>query len=39
VAQLNGYSNSFLVGNDSGLIGLDYLLIKLKEILELLDKK
>jgi hypothetical protein len=39
VAQINGYSNSFLVGNDSGLIGLDYLLIKLKEILELLDKK
>jgi len=39
VAKLNGYSNSFLVGNDSGLIGLDYLLIKLKEILELLDKK
>lgn len=39
IAKLNGYTNSFLVGNDSGLIGLDYLLIKLKEILELLDKK
>jgi hypothetical protein len=39
VAKLNGYTNSFLIGNDSGLIGLDYLLIKLKEILEMLDKK
>ena len=39
IAKLNGYTNSFLVGNDSGLIGLDYLLIILKEILELLDKK
>jgi len=39
IAKLNGYSNSFLIGNDSGIIGLDYLLIKLNETLELLDKK
>lgn len=33
-AKLNGFSNSFLIGsNDSGLIGLDYLLIKLEQIL------
>ena len=36
-AKLNGYNNSFLIGsNDSGLYGLDYLLIKLEQILELL---
>jgi len=33
-AKLNGYVNSFLIGmNDSGLYGLDYLLIKLEQIL------
>ena len=33
-AKLNGYINSFLIGmNDSGLYGLDYLLIKLEQIL------
>ena len=32
-AKLNGYENSFLIGsNDSGIFGLDYLLIKLDEI-------
>jgi hypothetical protein len=36
-AKLNGYVNSFLIGsNDSGLYGLDYLLIKLEQILQLL---
>lgn len=36
-AKMNGYSNSFLIGsNDSGLIGLDYLLIKIDQILELI---
>lgn len=38
VAKLNSYSNSFLIGsNDSGIYGLDYLLIKLNQILELLE--
>jgi hypothetical protein len=33
-AKLNGFSNSFLIGsNDSGLYGIDYLLIKLEQIL------
>jgi len=37
-AKLNGFSNSFLIGsNDSGLIGLDYLLIKLEQILFLFN--
>ncbi len=37
-AKLNGYSNSFLIGsNDSGLYGLDYLLIKLEQILEIFE--
>jgi hypothetical protein len=36
-AKLNGYVNSFLIGsNDSGLYGLDYLLIKLEQILGLI---
>ena len=36
-AKLNGYINSFLIGsNDSGLIGLDYLLIKLEQINDIL---
>lgn len=35
-AKLNGFSNSFLIGsNDSGMHGLDYLLIKLEQILEI----
>jgi hypothetical protein len=37
-AKLNGFSNSFLIGsNDSGLYGLDYLLIKLEQILFLFN--
>ena len=36
-AKLNGYVNSFLIGsNDSGLYGLDYLLIKLEQIIQLI---
>ncbi len=36
-AKVNGYVNSFLIGsNDSGLVGLDYLLIKLNQILDIL---
>jgi hypothetical protein len=36
-SKLNGYVNSFLIGsNDSGLYGLDYLLIKLEQILGLI---
>jgi hypothetical protein len=36
-SKLNGYVNSFLIGsNDSGLIGLDFLLIKLEQILDIL---
>jgi len=35
-AKMNGYNNSFLIGsNDSGIYGLDYLLIKLDQIFEL----
>ena len=35
-AKLNGFSNSFLIGsNDSGIYGLDYLLIKLEQILQI----
>lgn len=38
-AKVNGYVNSFLIGsNDSGLIGLDFLLIKLEQILDTLYK-
>ena len=34
-AKLNGYNNSFLIGSsDSGLYGLDYLLVKLEQIME-----
>jgi hypothetical protein len=37
MAKLNGYVNSFIIGaNDSGLYGLDYLLIKLNQILDLI---
>jgi hypothetical protein len=37
ISKLNGYDNSFIIGsNDSGFIGLDYLLIKLEQILMLL---
>jgi hypothetical protein len=37
-AKLNGFSNSFLIGsNDSGIYGLDYLLIKLEQILLLFN--
>ena len=37
-AKINGYNNSFLIGsNDSGIIGLDFLLIKLSQILDLLE--
>jgi hypothetical protein len=37
IAKLNSYSNSFLIGsNDSGIYGLDYLLIKLNQILDIL---
>jgi len=37
-AKLNGFSNSFLIGsNDSGIYGLDYLLIKLEQILQLFE--
>lgn len=36
-AKINGYYNSFLIGsNDSGIYGLDYTLIKLEQILDLL---
>lgn len=36
-SKINGYINSFLIGsNDSGLIGLDFLLIKLEQILDIL---
>lgn len=36
-AKINGYINSFLIGsNDSGLVGLDYLLIKLDQIINIL---
>ncbi len=36
-AKVNGYVNSFLIGsNDSGLFGLDFLLIKLSQILDIL---
>lgn len=36
-AKINGYINSFLIGsNDSGLGGLDYLLIKLDQIINIL---
>lgn len=36
-AKVNGYTNSFLIGsNDSGLYGLDFLLIKLSQILDIL---
>lgn len=36
-AKVNGYVNSYLIGsNDSGLIGLDYLLIKLQQILDII---
>ena len=39
IAMMNGYNNSFIIGNnDSGLIGLDYLLVKLNQILELSEK-
>jgi hypothetical protein len=39
-SNLNGYSNSFLIGsNDSGINGLDYLLIKLDQILEIFENK
>jgi hypothetical protein len=38
-AKLNGYINSFLIGsNDSGLYGLDYLLIKLEQIMMILNQ-
>lgn len=38
IARLNSYSNSFLIGsNDSGIFGLDFLLIKLNQILDLLQ--
>lgn len=38
-AKLNGYINSFLIGsNDSGLYGLDYLLIKLEQIMMILNE-
>jgi hypothetical protein len=36
-AKINGYMNSFLIGsNDCGLVGLDYLLIKLEQIINIL---
>ena len=36
-AKMNGYMNSFLIGsNDSGIHGLDYLLIKLYQIINIL---
>lgn len=36
-AKVNGYTNCFLIGsNDSGLFGLDFLLIKLSQILDIL---
>jgi len=37
-SKVNGYTNSFLIGsNDSGLDGLDFLLIKLSQILDILN--
>jgi hypothetical protein len=37
-AKVNGYINSFLIGsNDSGLYGLDFLLIKLNQIMDILN--
>lgn len=36
IAKLNGYDNCFLIDNNSGIYGLDYLLIKLEQIIELL---
>lgn len=37
-SKLNGYINSFLIGmNESGLYGLDYLLIKLEQIMQILN--
>ena len=37
-AKVNGYTNSFLIGsNDSGLYGIDFLLIKLSQILDILN--
>jgi hypothetical protein len=37
-AKLNGYLNSYLIGNnESGIFGLDYLLIKLNQILEIIE--
>lgn len=37
-SKVNGYTNSFLIGsNDSGLYGLDFLLIKLSQILDILN--
>jgi len=37
IARINGYKNSFLIGsNDSGLYGLDYLIIKLDQIFDLI---
>jgi hypothetical protein len=37
-AKINGYYNSFLIGsNDSGIYGLDYLLIKIEQILEIIS--
>lgn len=37
-AKVNGYKNSFLIGsNDSGIVGLDFLLIKLSQILDILE--
>lgn len=36
-AKVNGYHNSFLIGSeDSGIIGLDFLLIKLQQIMDIL---
>ncbi len=38
VAKINGFENSYLIGSsDSGIFGLDYLLLKLEQILELLN--
>ena len=37
-SKVNGYTNSFLIGsNDSGIYGLDFLLIKLSQILDILN--
>lgn len=39
-AKMNGYKNSFLIGSDdSGLYGLDFLLIKLDQIIDLFKIK